>query len=64
LRHVYKVIHTLVQDGQQQTIAIPVARTPVRIEIAIPNTIPPTPGGDPRHLGAQVSFTFVPAKPG
>jgi hypothetical protein len=41
-------------------IRIPVAQTPVRVVITIKHTIPPS--VDPRNLGAQVAFNFVPAK--
>ena len=54
-------IHHTVANGSQTTLAIPVAATPVRVEISIPNAIPPS-AADPRHLGAQVGFTFKPAE--
>jgi hypothetical protein len=62
LKHVYVDMHHLVRNGETSTIAIPVPKTPVRVEISIPNTIPPAVSGDPRHLGAQVGFQFKPSK--
>jgi hypothetical protein len=54
---------TLVRNGPQnvQTIRIPVERTPVRVVLSIPNTFRAS-ASDPRQLGAQVSFRFVPAR--
>ena len=62
LNSVDAIRNTLVENGMSQTIDIPVAHTPVRVEISIPNTFPDPNGG--RQDGAQVLFTFVPAKPG
>jgi hypothetical protein len=59
LKHVYVKLHHLVENGKTSTIAIPVPRTPVRVEISIPNTIPPS-AADRRNLGAQVGFGFKP----
>ncbi len=50
-----------VANGSAQVVKIPVARTPVRLVLSFPRTIPPSPS-DPRDLGAQVNFRFVPAK--
>jgi hypothetical protein len=61
LENVFADIHHVVENGSSDTIAVPVARTPVRVEISIPNAIPPS-GTDPRSLGAQVGFTFKPSK--
>jgi hypothetical protein len=52
---------TLVPNGQEQQLRIPVARTPVRVELNISPTFRAN-SYDPRDLGAQVSFEFVPAK--
>jgi hypothetical protein len=51
-----------VANGTSETIRVPVAQTPVRVEVSIPDTIPPT-SADPRDLGAQVGFRFLPAQP-
>jgi hypothetical protein len=61
LGKVYAVRHALVQNGKQETISIPVARTPVRVELRI-HPLFHANNTDPRALGAQVSFKFVPAK--
>jgi hypothetical protein len=61
LDHVFARKRTLVQNGSLQVIDFPVARTPVRVEIFIKKTFKASPS-DPRNLGAQVAFTFVPAK--
>ena len=47
--------------GNDTVVKIPVARTPVRLVLSFPRTIPRSPS-DPRDLGAQVNFRFVPAK--
>ena len=52
----------VVANGSSQVVKIPVARTPVRLVLSFPRTIPRSPS-DPRDLGAQVNFRFVPAKP-
>jgi len=57
--HVQARYRRLVRNGSIQTLRIPVARTPVRVELHI-NTFHT--GSDPRDLGAQVNFKFVPAK--
>jgi hypothetical protein len=64
LKDVYKRIHRLVRNGQPGVVRVHVAHTPVRVEISIPNTLPHKYTDDPRNLGAQVGFTFVPDKPG
>jgi hypothetical protein len=51
--------HTVVQNGQQQTLRFPVEKTPVRVEIDITPTFRAS-TSDPRDLGAQVGFAFVP----
>jgi hypothetical protein len=58
--HVYATVRKVVANGSNGVIRVPGARTPVRVEIRIKHTIPPS--VDPRNLGAQVAFTFVPAK--
>ena len=54
---------TLVENGKATQIRIPVARTPVRVELNISPTFHAN-AYDPRDLGAQVAFQFVPAKQG
>jgi hypothetical protein len=61
LGHVFTERRTLVRNGSSQVIDFPVARTPVRVEIFIKKTFRAS-LSDPRNLGAQVGFTFVPAK--
>jgi Dolichyl-phosphate-mannose-protein mannosyltransferase len=60
---VQRDVHRVVPNGTSQTLAFPVARTPVRVEIHVADStlIPPT-SVDPRSLGVQVGFQFVPAK--
>jgi hypothetical protein len=55
----------LVENCKEFTEKVPVARTPVRAVVTISPTFRPLDYGasDPRNLGAQVSFRFVPAKP-
>jgi hypothetical protein len=60
LSRIYARRRTLVRNGSLQVIRIPVARTPVRLVLTIPNTFHASPS-DPRNLGAQVAFTFEPA---
>ena len=45
--------HHVVENGSSSTIAIPVPHTPVRVEVSIPNTIPPSAAGpaSPRRPG-------------
>jgi hypothetical protein len=56
-------VHRFVANGTTETLAFPVAQTPVRVEINVAHDtlIPPT-SLDPRNLGVQVSFQFVQAK--
>jgi hypothetical protein len=58
--HVYATVRQVVANGSDHVIRIPVAQTPLRVVITIKHTIPPS--VDPRNLGAQVAFNFVPAK--
>ena len=51
---------TLVENGKAQTLTIPVERSPIRVVIEIANTF--RAGSDPRDLGAQVGFRFVPQR--
>jgi hypothetical protein len=53
------VRRAVVENGSSQTLRIPVAETPVRVEITVTPTFQPS-EFDRRHLGAQVSFRFVP----
>jgi hypothetical protein len=55
------VVHTLIDNGTQKDVKMPVPRTPVLVEITILNPIPPQ-GSEARSLGAQVEFRFEPAK--
>ena len=52
---------TTIRNGTQQRLEIPVARTPVRVELRIHPTFRAS-ISDPRNLGAQVGFEFIPAK--
>ena len=63
LDRVYLLRRTLVRNGSEQRLEIPVARTPVRVELDISPTFRPS-ASDPRDLGAQVAFGFIPAKDG
>jgi hypothetical protein len=56
--------YVTVPNGSTQTLSFPVSQTPVRIELTVVKStlIPPT-ANDPRSLGVQVGFTFVPARP-
>jgi hypothetical protein len=49
---------TVVENGSYQVVKIPVAQTPVRVVLEIHPTIPRS--ADPRDLGAEVAFRFVP----
>ena len=49
------------RTGASRRSAVRVARTPVRVELNIKGDLPRL-DLDPRNLGAQVGFTFVPAK--
>ena len=61
LKHVYLRRTTTIRNGTQQRLVIPVARTPVRVELRIHPTFRAS-ISDPRSLGAQVGFEFIPAK--
>jgi hypothetical protein len=52
---------TVVRNGSQQVVRIPVAQTPVRVVVFIKPTFRAS-EADPRELGAQVSYKFVPAR--
>jgi hypothetical protein len=60
LGRVYARRRFLVRNGSLQTLKIPVARTPLRVELFVSPTFRAS-VSDPRDLGAQVSFRFVPA---
>jgi hypothetical protein len=60
LGRVYASRRTLVRNGSVQVIRFHVPRTPVRLVLSIPNTFRAS-AADPRQLGAQVTFSFVPA---
>jgi len=60
---VYARRRTLVRNGTEQRILIPIARTPVRVELDIAPTFRPS-ASDPRQLAAQVSFQVIPSKDG
>ena len=58
-------VHRLVPNGTSVDLSFPVAQTPVRVEINVaPQTLIPPTSVDPRSLGVQVGFQFVPAKRG
>jgi hypothetical protein len=61
LGHVFARRRFLVENGSTHELRIPVARTPARVELFIPNTFHAS-ASDPRALGAQVTFAFEPAK--
>jgi hypothetical protein len=63
LGHVFTTVRTLVHNHAQQVFKIPVQRTPIRVEITVSPTFRAS-VADPRHLGAQVGFNFVPASHG
>jgi hypothetical protein len=63
LGRIYAHRRTLVRNGSFQVIRIPILRTPVRLVLSIPNTFRAS-TADPRQLGAQVTFSFVPASKG
>jgi hypothetical protein len=58
---VYDRRTALVENGKSTEIRVPVARTPVRVVITISPTFRAS-EADPRALGAQAEFRFVPAK--
>ena len=61
LGRVEDTLHVIVRNATQQVVRIPVSRTPVRVEVRVPDgdLIPPS-GGESRSLGVQVGFQFVP----
>lgn len=63
-----KVTHRrnlLVENGKSRTLEFPMPASPVRVEIHIDDkTLIVPSAGEPRQLGAQVSFSYVPAKKG
>jgi hypothetical protein len=61
LKYVYLRQHTVIGNGSERTISIPIRRTPVRVELRIHPTFNAS-NSDARNLGAQVGFKFVPAK--
>jgi hypothetical protein len=58
--HLTKEQTTVINDGSEVKVRIPVAHTPVRAVVTISPTFQPSPS-DTRELGAQESFTFCPA---
>jgi hypothetical protein len=60
LAHIFDQRREIVQNGSSQLVKIPVARTPVRVVLTVPETFHA--GTDQRDLAAQVNFRFVPAK--
>ncbi|MEI8105413.1 MAG: hypothetical protein WCH31_06195 [Actinomycetes bacterium] len=52
-------VTTTVENGKQHVVSIPVAHTPVRVVLRISPTFHAS-VSDPRDLGAQVGFRFVP----
>ena len=61
LKYVYRRSVVFVPNGGEKTVSVRVARTPVRVELRIKGTFRAS-TSDARNLGAQVGFTFVPAK--
>jgi hypothetical protein len=59
--HVTTVRRAAVRNCQQEDLEIPVRSTPVRVEVHIAHTFRES-ASDPRHLGAQVSFSFARSK--
>jgi hypothetical protein len=60
-----KDVTKVVPNGTSKTVSFPVAETPVRVEVTVaPATLIPPTDVDPRRLGVQVGFTFIPAKRG
>jgi hypothetical protein len=45
-----------VANGAQETLRVPLTRTPVRVEVTVPEEDLIPPGTDPRNLGVQVAF--------
>jgi len=52
----------IVRNGERTVVDVPVARTPVRVEVRIAPTFHASPS-DPRDLGAQAGFDFTPSTP-
>ncbi len=55
--------HAVIRNGAQETLPIPVSRTPLRVEVTFDPSSLITPAldpGDARTLGAQIGFRFVP----
>jgi hypothetical protein len=61
ITHLLAVRRTVIHNGAQQIIRIPVKRTPLRVSVWISPTFEPS-TTDTRALGAQENFTFCPAK--
>jgi hypothetical protein len=49
-----------VRNGERTVVDVPVARTPVRVEVRMSPTFHASPS-DPRDLGAQAGFEFTPS---
>jgi hypothetical protein len=64
LKHVFAVRHALVKNGPGSEVKVKIPATgPVRVVVTIPDSETFSPSAtDTRHLGAQVNFTFTPAK--
>jgi hypothetical protein len=65
LKHVFAVRHVIVKNGPNSNVEvrIPVAKGPVRVVVTIPQSDLFSPSAtDTRRLGAQVEFSFTPAK--
>jgi hypothetical protein len=60
LGRVFATARRLVRNNSLEVIEVPVRRTPVRVEVRISPTFRAS-VSDPRDLGAQVGFRFVPA---
>jgi hypothetical protein len=55
-------VKAVVPNQTEKTVSLAVVRTPVRVEVTIaPSTLIPPRPSDPRTLGVQVAFSFVPA---
>jgi hypothetical protein len=59
--HIYATRRTLIRNGTEQSIRIPVRSTPVHVRLLISPTFRAN-AADPRQLAAQVYFAFIPAK--
>jgi hypothetical protein len=51
----------LLHNGEDHPVRIPVAHTPVRVQVEVTPTFQPS-SSDTRQLGAQVNFAYKPAK--